>query len=66
MGLFLLDQVGFYDIPRLVKKAMDTVPFRSLPDLTQILEADRLGTGGRVFQPGRMRICIFSIFYWQF
>ena len=42
VGLFLLDQVGFYDIPRLVKKAMDTVPFRSLPDLTQILEADRL------------------------
>lgn len=42
VGLFLLDQVGFYDIPRLVKKAMDTVPFRSSPDLAQILEADRL------------------------
>ena len=42
MGLFLLDQVGFYDIPRLVKKAMDTVPFVASPDLAQILEADRL------------------------
>lgn len=42
VGLFLLDQVGFYDIPRLVKKAMDTVPFIASPDLAQILEADRL------------------------
>ena len=42
VGLFLLDQVGFYDIPRLVKKAMDTVPFVASPDLAQILEADRL------------------------
>ncbi len=40
--LYLKDQIGFYDIPALVKKAMDEVPFLKKPDLSQILEADRL------------------------
>ncbi len=39
---YLKDQIGFYDIPNLVKKAMDEVPFLRTPDLSQILEADRL------------------------
>ncbi len=39
---YLKDQIGFYDIPDLVKKAMDEVPFLRTPDLSQILEADRL------------------------
>ena len=37
---FLRDEIGFYDIPRLVRKAMDKVPFVSNPDLHEILEAD--------------------------
>ncbi len=40
--MYLKDQIGFYDIPALVKKAMDDVPFIKRPDLSQILEADRL------------------------
>jgi 1-deoxy-D-xylulose-5-phosphate reductoisomerase len=39
---FLADEIGFYDIPRLVRKAMDAVPFVEKPSLEQILEADRL------------------------
>lgn len=39
---FLADQIGFYDIPRLVRRAMDSVPFVATPDLNDILEADRL------------------------
>lgn len=42
VSLFLEDRIGFYDIPRLVRGAMDTVPFVKKPDLIQILEADRL------------------------
>lgn len=42
VGLYLMDQVGFYDIPALVKKAMDAVPFVAEPELEQILTADRL------------------------
>ncbi len=41
VALFLDDQIGFYDIPRLVRHAMDTVPFVQKPDLEQILNADR-------------------------
>ena len=41
VALFLEDKIGFYDIPRLVRGAMDGVPFVENPDLTQILEADR-------------------------
>ncbi len=39
---FLKDEIGFYDIPRLVRRAMDAVPFVAKPTLEQILEADRL------------------------
>lgn len=38
---FLRDEIGFYDIPRLVHKALDTVPFVQTPDLQEILAADR-------------------------
>ena len=41
VALFLEDKIGFYDIPRLVRGAMDAVPFVGKPDLAQILEADR-------------------------
>lgn len=40
--MYLKDQIGFYDIPALVKKAMEEVPFLRKPDLSQILEADRV------------------------
>ena len=39
---FLRDEIGFYDIYRLVKGAVDHIPFIAEPDLDQILEADRL------------------------
>ena len=39
---FLRDEIGFYDIYDLVKRAVDTVPFISDPTLEEILEADRL------------------------
>ena len=42
VALFLDDQIGFYDIYRLVKHAVDTVPFIPHPTLDQILESDRL------------------------
>lgn len=42
VAMYLNDQIGFYDIYRLVKTAVDTVPFVDDPDLEQILEADRL------------------------
>lgn len=38
---FLHDEIGFYDIPRLVRHAMDTVPYTEHPDLAEILIADR-------------------------
>ena len=38
---YLNDEIGFYDIPRLVRHAMDTVPYTEHPDLAEILEADR-------------------------
>lgn len=41
VALFLNGQIGFYDIPRLVRRAMDTVPFLQGPDLEEILAADR-------------------------
>ncbi len=41
VALYLEDQIGFYDIPRLVRKAMDAVPFIQAPDLEEILNADR-------------------------
>ena len=39
---FLRGEIGFYDIHRLVRQAVDTVPFIQKPTLEQILEADRL------------------------
>lgn len=42
VGMFLADQIGFYDIYERVSYAVDTVPFILNPDLEQILEADRL------------------------
>ncbi len=42
VAMFLNDEIGFYDIYRLVKGAVDAVPFIQNPTLEQILEADRL------------------------
>ena len=39
---FLRDEIGFYDIYRLVRHAVDSVPFIQNPTLEEILEADRL------------------------
>jgi 1-deoxy-D-xylulose-5-phosphate reductoisomerase len=38
---FLNDEIGFYDIYRLVSGAVEHVPFVAQPTLEQILEADR-------------------------
>ena len=40
VALFLQDAIGFYDIPRLVRRAMDTVPFAAQPELEEILSSD--------------------------
>lgn len=40
VGLYLHDQIKFYDIPALVRSALDTVPFTAAPNLFEILEAD--------------------------
>ncbi len=42
VAMYLQDEIGFYDIYRLVKSAVETVPFIRQPDLDQILESDRL------------------------
>ena len=42
VAMFLNDEIGFYDIYRLVKHAVETVPFIQNPNLEQILESDRL------------------------
>lgn len=39
---FLEDRIGFYDIYRLVRQAVETVPFIREPSLEEILETDRL------------------------
>lgn len=41
VALYLEDAIGFYDIPRLVRRAMETVPFEKIPDLETVLQADR-------------------------
>ena len=38
---FLADEIGFYDIYRLVVQAVEEVPFIENPTLEQILESDR-------------------------
>lgn len=42
VAMFLRDEIGFYDIYRLVQKAVDETPFLSAPTLEDILETDRL------------------------
>ena len=42
VAMFLRDEIGFYDIYRLVRHAVDTVPFVQNPTLDEILESDRL------------------------
>jgi len=42
VAMFLADRIGFYDIYRLVRRAVDSVPFSTNPTLDQILESDRL------------------------
>ncbi len=42
VAMFLQDQIGFYDIYRLVNQAVEVVPFVQDPTLEQVLEADRL------------------------
>ena len=42
VAMFLRDEIGFYDIHRLVSRAVDNVPFIQNPTLEQVLEADRL------------------------
>ena len=42
VAMFLRDEIGFYDIYRLVSEAVDAVPFIQNPTLEQILEADKL------------------------
>ena len=42
VAMFLRDEIGFYDIYRLVNRAVEEVPFVQNPTLEQVLEADRL------------------------
>ena len=41
-AMFLKNEIGFYDIYRLVSQAVEQVPFIQDPTLEEILEADRL------------------------
>ena len=42
VAMYLRDEIGFYDIYRLVSGAVDSVPFIANPTLEEILETDRL------------------------
>ena len=42
VAMFLADEIGFYDIYRLVSRAVEEVPYIESPTLEQILESDRL------------------------
>lgn len=42
VALFLQEKVSFYDIPELVSRALDRVPYLAHPNLEEILEADRM------------------------
>ena len=42
VAMFLRDEIGFYDIYRLVSAAVEAVPFIQNPTLEEILETDRL------------------------
>ena len=41
VAMFLRNEIGFYDIYRLVSQAVESVPFLKNPTLEEILEADR-------------------------
>ena len=41
VAMFLRDEIGFYDIYRLVRKAVDEADFLAQPTLEEILETDR-------------------------
>lgn len=41
VAMYLRDEIGFYDIYRLVSSAVDMVPFIQNPTLEEILESDR-------------------------
>ena len=42
VAMFLRDEIGFYDIYRLVSQAVEKTPFLENPTLEQVLEADRV------------------------
>ena len=42
VAMFLRDEIGFYDIYRLVNAAVEAVPFIQNPTLEEILETDRM------------------------
>lgn len=42
VAMFLEDEIGFYDIYRLVRHGVEATPFVANPTLEEILEADRL------------------------
>ena len=42
VAMFLRDEIGFYDIYKLVSKAVDTVPFVKNPSLEEILKSDAM------------------------
>ena len=42
VAMFLRNEIGFYDIYRLVSQAVEAIPFLKNPTLEEILEADRL------------------------
>ena len=42
VAMYLRDEIGFYDIYRLVSQAVEAVPFVAEPTLEEILESDRL------------------------
>ena len=42
VAMFLRDEIGFYDIYRLIQKAVEETPFLRAPALEEILETDRL------------------------
>ena len=44
VAMFLRNEIGFYDIYRLVSQAVEAVPFLKNPTLEEILEADRQAT----------------------
>jgi len=41
VALYLEDKIGYFDIARLVRGAMERVPFAAQPELQEILDADR-------------------------